>query len=107
MQSAVDGMSQVLASVSFRQPQVPVIANTTAQLLTSAEELKAELLRQLCNGIQWQRSVEFMIDAGVTTFVEIGPGRVLTGLIKRISRDVDTMNIGDKETVRNLVNISA
>lgn len=106
MQSAVDGMSRVLASVSFRKPQVPVIANTTAQPITDAEELKAELLRQLCSGIQWQRSVEFMIAAGVSTFVEIGPGRVLTGLVRRISRDADTVNIGDVEAVRNL-NMSA
>jgi len=106
MQSAVDGMSQVLASVSFRQPQVPIIANTTAQPITRAEEVKPELLRQLGNGIQWQRSIEYMGDNGVSTFVEIGPGKVLTGLIKRIRKNVNTLNIGDVEAIKNIANLS-
>lgn len=106
MQSAVDGMSQVLASLSFYQPQVPIIANTTAQPLTTAEEIKTELLKQLCNCVQWQRSIEYMIKEGVSTFIEIGPGKVLTGLIKRISKDVKLINIGDIEAIKNLVNPS-
>ena len=106
MQSAVDGMSQVLASVSFRQPQVPIIANTTAQPITRAEEVKPELLRQLGNSIQWQRSIEYMGDNGVSTFIEIGPGKVLTGLIKRIRKNVNTLNIGDVEAIKNIANLS-
>jgi len=104
MQSAVDGMSEVLASLSFQQPQVPIIANTTAQPMTTIEEVKAELLRQLCNGIQWQRSIEYMISNGASTFIEIGPGKVLSGLIKRIDREVEPLNIGDMPTIKNLVN---
>ena len=106
MQSAVDGMSQVLALVSFRQPQVPIIANTTAQPITCAEEVKPELLRQLGNGIQWQRSIEYMGDNGVSTFIEIGPGKVLTGLIKRIRKNVDILNIGDEAAIKNIANLS-
>ena len=98
MQSAVDGISKITATLSFRQAVVPVIANTTAQPLTTVDEVKAELLRQLCNSIQWQRSVEYMINEGVTTFIEIGPGKVLSGLIKRINRDVETLNIGDVQS---------
>jgi len=104
MQSAVDGMSQVLASLSFQQPQVPIIANTTAQPMTTAEEVKEELLRQLCNGIQWQRSIEYMINNGVSTFIEIGPGKVLSGLIKRIDRNVEPLSMGDVPTIKALVN---
>jgi len=104
MQSAVDGMSEVLAPLSFQQPQVPIIANTTAQPMTTTEEVKAELLRQLCNGIQWQRSIEYMINNGVSTFIEIGPGKVLSGLIKRINRNVEPLNIGDVPTIKTLVN---
>ncbi|MFC1937163.1 ACP S-malonyltransferase [Chloroflexota bacterium] len=107
MQPAVDGMMEVLATLSFGEPAVPVIANTTAQPLTTAEETKAELLRQLCGAVQWQRSVEYMIDNGVSTFIEIGPGKVLTGLIRRINRDVNTLNIGDSEAVRSLINPSS
>lgn len=93
MQPAVNGMSEILAVLTFNKPEVPIVANTTAQLLTTAESIKEELLRQLCNGIQWQRSIEYMINNGVSTFIEIGPGNVLTGLTRRINRDVKTLNI--------------
>lgn len=106
MQPAADGMADVIAPLSFRDPLIPIIANTTAQPLTTAEVVKAELLRQLCGCIQWQHSIEFMINDGVSTFVEIGPGKVLTGLIKRISKDVKTVNIGDVQAIKNLVNPS-
>jgi len=102
MQPAADGLSEVIASLSFRQPTVPIIGNTTAQPLTTAELIKEELLTQLCNCIQWQRCIEYMIHNGVSTFIEIGPGRVLSGLIKRINKNVKTVNIGDVETIRNL-----
>ncbi len=103
MQSAVDGMAEIVATISFHQPMVPIIANTTAQPLTTVEEVKAELLSQLCNSIQWQRSIEYMINEGVTTFIEIGPGKVLSGLIKRINRDVETLNIGDVQSIENVL----
>jgi [acyl-carrier-protein] S-malonyltransferase len=99
MQSAVDGMAQILETISFRDPIIPIVANTTAEPLTSGREIKAELLRQLCHGVQWQRSVEYMIEDGVASFIEIGPGEVLSGLIKRINGDVQTVNIGDVATV--------
>jgi len=102
MQSAVDGMSEIIATLPFHEPLIPIIANTTAQPMTTAEEVKAELLRQLCNGVQWQRSVEYMVDDGVSTFIEIGPGKVLNGLIRRINKNVKTLNIGDAEAIRNM-----
>ena len=103
MQPAVDGMTQILSKVTFNDPSVPIIANVTALPLTSGSQIKDELLEQLCNGVQWQRSVEYMIQKGVGRFIEIGPGKVLTGLIKRISRDVEIMNIGDVNAVKALV----
>jgi len=75
--------------------------------LTTAEMVKAELLRQLCNGIEWQRSIEFMVGEGVSTFVEIGPGKVLSGLIKRIDKNVKTLNMGGAEAIKSLINPSA
>ncbi len=106
MQSAVDGMSEIIATLSFHDPVIPIVANTTAQPLTAAEMVTVELLRQLCNGIEWQRSIEFMVSEGVSTFIEIGPGNVLTGLIKRIDKGVKTQNIGDAEAIKNLINLS-
>ncbi len=103
MQPAVDGMSEIIATLSFHDPVIPIIANTTAQPLITADMVKAELLRQLCNGIEWQRSIEYMLGEGVSTFIEIGPGKVLSGLIKRIDKNVKTLNIGDAEAIRNIV----
>jgi len=97
MHYAVEGMTQALAQFSLRDPIVPLVANSTAKPLTSASEIIAELINQLCRCVQWQRSVEYMVGAGVSTFVEIGPGQVLTGLIKRIQPGVATVNVGDPE----------
>ena len=102
MQPAMDGLTQAVANLNFQQPTVPIVANVTAKPLTTGEEVKTELITQLCNGIQWQRSVEHMINNGVSTFIEIGPGKVLSGLVRRINRDVNTVNIGDAEAIMNL-----
>ena len=103
MQSAVDGLSRIIANLSFHEPLIPIIANTTAQPITTAEQVTAELLRQLCSSVKWQRSVEYMINDGVSTFIEIGPGNVLSGLIRRINKNVKTLNIGDAKAVKNIV----
>jgi [acyl-carrier-protein] S-malonyltransferase len=100
MKLAEDALSHIITGISFRDPAVPIIGNTSAQPLTTAEAVKAELMRQLCHGVEWQRSVEYMITSGVNTFIEIGPGKVLTGLVKRINREVKTVNVGDAEAVR-------
>jgi [acyl-carrier-protein] S-malonyltransferase len=101
MQPAAEGMAQVVSSLHFRDAVVPVVANTTARPITDGEALKAELLDQLCHCVRWQNSVEYMIGEGVTTFVEIGPGQVLTGLTKRISREVDLVNTESKRSARD------
>jgi len=93
MQPAAEGMSQAVSRATFRDPVVPIVANTTAQPITSAEAVKAELLNQLCHCVRWQRSIEYMIEEGVSTFIEIGPGQVLTGLIRRIDKEVQVLNI--------------
>jgi [acyl-carrier-protein] S-malonyltransferase len=102
MQPAVDGMTQILAKVTFKDPIVPIIANVTAQPLTSGSQIREELLKQLCSSVQWQRSVEYMAGQGVGKFIEIGPGKVLAGLIKRISREAEMVNIGDANAVKGL-----
>jgi len=100
MQPAAEGMTNVLSEMEFRHPSTPVVVNSTAQPATTADEVKEELLRQLCHCVQWQRSVEYMVDAGVCTFIEIGPGQVLSGLIKRISDESQILNIEDASSVR-------
>ncbi len=102
MQPAVDGMAEILPTITFRDPSIPIIANTTAQPMTTGETVRTELLDQLRNSVQWQRSMEYIISQGVTGITEIGPGRVLTGLMRRIDRNVETTNIGDAGAVKVL-----
>ncbi|MFC1913464.1 ACP S-malonyltransferase [Chloroflexota bacterium] len=102
MQSAFEGMSQILAALSLNKPLIPIIANTTAQPISTAQAIKEELLNQLCHCVQWQRSIEYMTSGGVNIFIEIGPGKVLSGLIKRINKNVNTVNIGDTQAIQNI-----
>jgi len=102
MQPAMDGMTQILAKVTFKDPIVPIIANVTAQPLTSGNQIRDELLKQLCSSVQWQRSVEYMVKNGVGKFIEIGPGKVLAGLVKRINKESEMVNIGDANAVKGL-----
>jgi [acyl-carrier-protein] S-malonyltransferase len=102
MKPARDGLAQIIDTITFRDPAIPVIANTTAKPLTSAGQIKTELLDQLCTGVQWQRSVEYMVTNGVQRFIEIGPGKVLTGLVKRINRQVTLQTINGAADIRQL-----
>ena len=106
MQPAVEGMTTVLDRVSFRDPSVPVIANVTAQPLTKASQFREELLKQLTSSVQWQKSVEYMLGQGVKSLIEIGPGKVLAGLVKRISRDAEMLNISDAASVKSISSTS-
>ncbi len=102
MQPAVEGMRELLPTVDFGDPTVPLVANTTGQPLTTGEAIRTELLDQLSSSVQWQRTIEFMIGSGVGRVIEIGPGKVLSGLMRRIDGDIETANIGDAEAVRGL-----
>lgn len=106
MQPAVEGMYAALAKVVFQNPAVPIISNVTAQPLTDGSQFKDELLKQLTSGVQWQKSVEYMVAQGVTSYYEIGPGKVLAGLIKRINKEVEVNNIGDFNGVKLVAGIA-
>jgi len=102
MQPTIEGMYEAISRINFRTPEVPIVVNSTAQPVTTAEGVKEELLRQLCNCVQWQPSVEYMLGEGISTFIEIGPGQVLTGLIKRISDKARVLNLSDPESIKAL-----
>lgn len=98
MESAAQGMALATSGLVFRDATVPIVANSTALPIADGSAVRSELLEQLLNCVQWQKSVEYMIAQGVTTFVEVGPGQVLTGLIKRINRDVTAISTEKKDT---------
>ncbi len=87
MAEAADGMREALSAVAFRDPAPPLLANADAHPLTTGEACRSELVEHLTTGVDWVAAVERMAASGVDTFVEVGPGRVLTGLIKRIAPD--------------------
>ena len=93
----------VLQRFDFKTPRVPIVSNVTALPLRNGQDFREELLSQLRRCIQWQASVEYMTRQGVTTYIEIGPGTVLSGLIKRISPDAQTINISGVEDIAALI----
>jgi [acyl-carrier-protein] S-malonyltransferase len=95
MADAAAGMRTVLADVAFADPDPPLLANADARPLTTGESCRAELVDHLTTGVDWVAAIERMVADGVDTFVEIGPGRVLCGLIKRIAPDVDAIATDD------------
>ena len=95
MATAAAGMRRILADVDFRDPVVPLLANADARLITTAHGARVELVDHLTAGVDWVAAVERMTAAGIDTFLEIGPGRVLTGLIKRIAPDALGLPLDD------------
>jgi [acyl-carrier-protein] S-malonyltransferase len=102
MQPAVDGMAQAISNIYFHDPNVPIVVNSTAQPVTIAADIRNELLQQISSCVQWQKSVEYMVASGVDTFVEIGPGQVLNGLIRRIHKEARIFNVEDVTPVNGI-----
>ncbi len=90
---AGEKLGKVLEGISLNTPSIPYVANVTADYVTDASKVRDLLTRQVSSSVRWQQSVEAMIADGTDTFVEIGPGKTLSGFMKKISRDVNVMNI--------------
>jgi [acyl-carrier-protein] S-malonyltransferase len=88
-------MRDVLATVEFAAPTTTLVANADARPLTTGDDCRTELVDHLTAGVDWVRAIETMVGAGVDTFVEIGPGRVLTGLTRRIAADATVFAVDD------------
>jgi [acyl-carrier-protein] S-malonyltransferase len=95
MAEAAEGMRRAIAAVTFHDPAVPLLANADARPLTTADACRAELVEHLTTGVDWVAAVETMTAAGVGAFAEVGPGRVLTGLIRRIAPGAATYPLDD------------
>lgn len=96
---AVEEFAARVAETPFVAPQVTVIGNVRAMPLATADDIRVELVAQLTSSVRWTASIAAMQEAGITRFVEIGPGAVLTGLVKRIAPAVETANVGTPEDV--------
>jgi len=99
MQRAADRLAAEFGTVTWRNLSMPLINNAEAAPLQRAEEIRASLVRQLPSSVLWEDSVKAMAKLGVTKFVEIGPGTVLTGLVKRILPEATTLNVNDPKSL--------
>jgi [acyl-carrier-protein] S-malonyltransferase len=99
MQPAAEAMAQALAAVNIKPPVAPVVANVTARPLSAPAEITRALVAQVTGTVRWRESVAFMAGAGVTQFYEVGAGKVLSGLIKRIAEGASASAVGSPEDI--------
>ena len=102
MLGAKEGLAEAVGALNLRDPQLPIIANSDSTPLTTAGEVKEELIEGLCQCVQWKNSVRYMVGSGVSQFVEFGPSGVLSSLIKRIDRGVQAVTLSDPASIQKL-----
>lgn len=100
MARAQEGLTDAVDGITLQDPEFPVIANSTGAPIVNAEQARQELLTGLCNCVLWKHSVRFMVDTGVNRFIEFGPARVLSSLVRRIDSGVDAMTLSDPDSIR-------
>jgi [acyl-carrier-protein] S-malonyltransferase len=103
MESSAVVFRQALADTAFQAPHIPIYANVSAEPLTSVDAIRQELDRQLTQSVRWTESVQTMIAAGAEQFVEIGPGDVLIGLLKRIDRSKSGVALNSAANLQNYI----
>jgi [acyl-carrier-protein] S-malonyltransferase len=95
MARASASLRDIMSRLPLGAPQIPVVANVTATAMLTVEDVRHELAHHVERPVNWTRSVAEMVNSGATTFIEVGPGQVLSGLIRRINRDVTTVSLTD------------
>lgn len=103
MQVAADRLKQDIDSLEWSDLKVPLINNVEAKVLRFAADVRVSLVRQLPSSVRWQETIQTMWAMGITNFIEIGPGKVLTGLVKRIVPEAETWNIFDQESYEHVL----
>ncbi|PKL52659.1 MAG: [acyl-carrier-protein] S-malonyltransferase [Nitrospira bacterium HGW-Nitrospira-1] len=99
MAKASNRLAELLNTIEIKDPEVPIMNNADAVFLTTAERIKASLIRQLNSPLLWEDSVKNMVETGIDAFIEVGPGKTLTGLIRRIEPSVKLYNVEDSASL--------
>lgn len=99
MRPAQEKLATDLAAIKFTDLQMPLVTNVDADTIRQGEEARSALLRQVTMPVRWEESMRLLLDEGVNTFVEVGPGRVLIGLMRQIERSVTTLNVEDEKSL--------
>ena len=100
MAQAQEGLKDAIVNLELKDPIIPVIANSTGLPMITMSEVRQELVHGLCHCVQWRNSVKYIVGTGVSQFVEFGPARVLTSLIKRIDKNVQAVTLSDLESIK-------
>jgi [acyl-carrier-protein] S-malonyltransferase len=100
MQPAQDRLAQDLSALSFQNPSCPVVCNVDAAVVQSAEASRDALIRQVTGAVKWEPSVRLLIDRGASLFIEVGPGKVLWGLMRQIDRSKTCLTVGDEASLQ-------
>ena len=102
MQPAAEGLAQAIKNTNVYNAAFPIIGNIHATPLHEAQAIREELAQQIAAPVQWIRTIEYLVEAGVTIFFEIGPGQALTGMVKRIAKGVTTLNVSSLEDIEKV-----
>jgi [acyl-carrier-protein] S-malonyltransferase len=105
MGSASVKLAALLNATGFRKPAIPIVNNADALFLDDVERIKSSLVRQLGSPLLWEDSIKVIADSGVETFIEVGPGKVLSGLIKRIVPDAKVLNVEDMKSLEKTLSL--
>ena len=103
MQPAQDKLAAELKKITFADLKMPLVTNVDADTISTGDEAHEALIRQVTLPVRWEESIRLLIDEGVNTFVEVGPGRVLTGLLRQIERSVAILNVEDEKSLATTV----
>lgn len=104
MKEAAIKLEKEIEKVEISEPKIPIISNVHADLLEDVDAIKKEMIEQVYSPVQWESDVRKMLECGVTTFIECGPGKVLSGLVKKVDRSVKTYCVYNNETFEEVVN---
>ena len=104
MKNATEFMKNKILNTNFKNPRIEIISNVLAKPVQNSEEIKNLLIQQIEKPVRWRESVKNMIEAGVNKFIEVGPGKVLSGLIKRIDRNIKLNQVNNLIDIKNLTN---
>ncbi len=103
MRTAGERLGEILAAMEIRDPKVPLAANVDGQLMTSADSIRPALVRQVSSPVLWEDCIHTLQEAGVGTYVEVGPGTVLSGLIKRTAKEAILLHVEDEESLTSTI----
>ena len=103
MKEAENKFKEYVNNIQLHDAKIPVITNVDAEIATNAEDFRAKMPKQISSSVHWTQTIQKMVSEGVNTFIEIGPGRVLAGLNKKIAPDKSVYNVYDKESLENTV----